>query len=181
MSKKVLILSGSPRKNGNSELLCEEFKRGAQEAGHHVEKIFIREKKIGYCVACQFCKKDGYSGPCAFKDDMEEILQKMKEADAIALGSPVYFYGIDAQMKTVIDRTYASWLELKNKELYYIITCLDNEDEVIESALANFNGWEVCLPKPIRKGVIYGKGVGAPGAVKDKSYMQQAYEMGKNV
>ena len=181
MNKKVLIISGSPNKNGNSALLCEEFKRGAEEAGNQVEKIFIREKKIGYCVACQFCKKNGVSGPCAIKDDMGEIIQKMKEADVIVMASPVYFYGIDAQLKTVIDRTYASWMEIKNKELYYIITCMDDSDACIETAVANLNGWKVCLPDAELKGVVYGKGVGAPGEVRTKPSMKEAYEMGKSI
>jgi len=181
MSKKVLIISGSPNKYGNSDLLCEEFKRGAVEAGNDVEKIFLRDKKIGYCVACQFCKKDGESGPCALKDDMAEILEKMLTADVIVMASPVYFYGIDAQIKTVIDRTYACWTDIKDKELYYIVTCAENADECVDMAVENFNGWELCLPNATRKGVVYGKGVSAPGEVKGKPAMKEAYEMGKVV
>ena len=117
MSKKVLILSGSPRKGGNSDVLCDAFMKGAQEAGNEVEKIFLRSKKIGYCNACYYCKKSG--GVCAIKDDMAEILEKMHWADVIVMASPVYFYSIDAQMKTVIDRTVAQWTQIKNKEFYY--------------------------------------------------------------
>ena len=101
MSKKVLILSGSPRKGGNSDLLCDEFMRGALEADNQVEKIRVTEKKIGYCSACYYCRQSG--GVCAKKDDMAEILQKMIDADVIVLASPVYFYSIDAQLRTVID------------------------------------------------------------------------------
>ena len=94
MSKKVLILSGSPRKAGNSDMLCDEFLRGAVDAGHEVEKIRIAEKKIGYCSGCYYCQQTG--GVCAKKDDMAELLQKMIDADVIVLASPVYFYSIDA-------------------------------------------------------------------------------------
>ena len=181
MSKKVLIISGSPNKYGNSDLLCEEFKRGAVEAGNDVEKIFLREKKIGYCVACQYCKRDGASGPCAIKDDMAAILEKMVEADVIVMASPVYFYGIDAQLKTVIDRTYACWKDIKNKELYYIITCAEHADECVDMAVENLNGWEICLPNAMRKGVVYGTGVYGPGEIKGKPAMKEAYEMGKSV
>lgn len=118
MSKKVLILSGSPRKNGNSDILCDEFAKGATEAGHNVEKIHVSEKNIHPCIACYHCSKN--SGACVFKDDMAEILQKMIDADVLVLASPVYFYSIDAQLKAVIDRTVARWLEVKNKEFYYI-------------------------------------------------------------
>ena len=112
--KKVLILSGSPRSKGNSDLLCDEFMRGAQEAGHDVEKIRIATKKIGYCRACYYCRD--HSGECAVKDDMAEVLEKMLRADVLVLASPVYFYSIDAQLKAVIDRAVARWLEVKNKE-----------------------------------------------------------------
>lgn len=94
MNKKVLILSGSPRKGGNSDLLCDEFMRGAKESGNSVEKIRVAEKKIGYCRACYYCRTSG--GKCVIKDDMEEVLQKIIEADTIVLSSPVYFYSIDA-------------------------------------------------------------------------------------
>ena len=115
--KNVLIISSSPRKGGNSDLLCDEFFRGAEDAGNQVEKIFIRDKKIGYCNACYAC---GKTGKCVIKDDMAEILEKMHWADVIVMASPVYFYSIDAQMKALIDRTLAQWTKLKNKEFYYI-------------------------------------------------------------
>lgn len=112
--KNVLILSGSPRRGGNSDILCDEFARGAAERGNHVEKIRVSDKKIGYCRACYYCRDNG--GACVLKDDMAEVLQKMIDADVIVLASPVYFYSIDAQLKAVIDRTLARWTEVKNKE-----------------------------------------------------------------
>lgn len=81
MSKKVLILSGSPRNGGNSDLLCDEFMRGAVESGHKVEKIRVAEKNIGYCRGCYFCKMSG--GECVIKDDIAEVLRKMIDADAM--------------------------------------------------------------------------------------------------
>ena len=120
MSKRVLILSGSPRKGGNSDILCDEFLRGAQDAGHTVEKIRVAEKKVAPCSGCYYCNTHG--GACVHKDDMADILQKMIDADVIVLASPVYFYAISAQLKAVIDRTVARWLEVKDKELYYITT-----------------------------------------------------------
>lgn len=88
--KKVLILSGSPRKGGNSDLLCDEFLRGAQESGNEVQKIFVRSKKIAPCNACYYCRDHG--GKCALNDDMSEILDAMQAADVIVMASPVYFY-----------------------------------------------------------------------------------------
>ena len=108
MAKKVLILSGSPRKGGNSDLLCREFARGAQESGCDVEILRVAAKKIAPCSGCYYCR--AHNGECAHKDDMAEVLQKMIDADVIVMASPVYFYSIDAQLKAVIDRTVARWL-----------------------------------------------------------------------
>lgn len=178
MSKKVLILSGSPRKNGNSDLLCDEFMKGALEAGHQVEKIRVAEKNIGYCRACYGCRE---TGVCVIKDDMAEVLQKMIDADVLVLASPVYFYSIDAQLKTVIDRSVARWLEVKNKELYYIMTAAEAEKASMETTLACFRGYAECVEGAKEMGVIYGLGVYGKGEVKETKAMQEAYEMGRNI
>lgn len=175
MSKKVLILSGSPRKGGNSDILCDEFMKGAEKSGNTVEKIRVAEKKIGYCRGCYACKRTGI---CAIKDDMAEILQKMIDADVIVLASPVYFYSIDAQLKAVIDRTVARWLEVKNKEFYYIMTAADGEKESLETTLACFRGYADCVEGAKEMGVIYGTGVYEKGEVKATKAMKEAYEMG---
>ena len=179
MSKKVLILSGSPRKGGNSDILCDEFARGAQEAGHEVEKIRVAAKKVAPCSACYYCRDHG--GECVHKDDMAEILQKMIDADVLVLASPVYFYSIDAQLKAVIDRTVARWLEVRDKEFYYIITMADEEHASADTTLACFRGYADCVEDAVEKGVIIGSGVYEPGKVKATAAMEQAYEIGKNV
>ena len=178
MSKNVLILSGSPRKNGNSDLLCDEFMKGAIEASHQVEKIRVAEKNIGYCRACYGCKD---TGVCVIKDDMAEVLQKMINCDVLVLASPVYFYSIDAQLKAVIDRSVARWLEVKDKELYYIMTAADSEKASMETTLACFRGYADCVEGAKEMGVIYGTGVYEKGEVKDTKAMQEAYEMGLRV
>ena len=177
--KNVLILSGSPRLNGNSDLLCNEFMRGVQEAGHEVEKIRVATKKIGYCRACYFCRD--HKGQCAVRDDMAEILEKMLKADVIVLASPVYFYSVDAQLKTVIDRTVARWLEFHNKEFYYIMSAAEDTDTVMDTTLACLRGLADCLDGSVERGVIYGKSVYEKGEIKDHPAMQQAYEMGKSI
>lgn len=110
--KKVLILEGSPRRNGNSAILSDESARGAEEAGCSVEKVKIAGKKIARCLGCNGRFRNG--GICVQKDDMAEIREKMLAADVIVLASPIYFYSMTAQMKAVIDRSYAffsSWRE----------------------------------------------------------------------
>lgn len=179
MSKKILILSGSPRKNGNSDLLCDEFMRGAIDGGNSVEKIFVAGKNIGYCRGCYYCQKSG--GKCVIKDDMAEVLQKIIDSDVIVLSSPVYFYSISAQLKTVIDRTVARWQEVKNKQFYYIATCADNEEQSCERTIECFRGYADCVEGAKEMGVICGVGVYGKGEIIGKEQMTQAYEMGKNV
>lgn len=177
--KKVLILSGSPRKCGNSDILCDEFMKGAKAAGHNVEKIRVSEKNIGYCRGCYYCQKS--NGICAIKDDMADILQKMIDADVLVLASPVYFYSIDAQLKALIDRTVARWTEVQNKEFYYIATCADNEKESQERTIECFRGYADCVEGAQEKGIIYGIGVYEKGEILNSPAMKQAYEMGLKV
>lgn len=177
MSKKVLILSGSPRKNGNSDILCDEFMKGAIESGNEAEKIRVAEKNIGYCRACYACKK----GACAIKDDMAEVLQKMIDANVIVLASPVYFYSIDAQLKALIDRTVARWLEVKDKEFYYIVTAADGEEEAAETTIQCFRGYADCVKGAKEMGIIYGMGVYEKGKIKNTQAMVDAYNMGMSV
>lgn len=178
MAKNVLILSGSPRKGGNSDLLCDRFMEGAKEAGNEVEKIFVADKQIGYCRACYYCKH--HQGTCCIKDDMAEILAKMLAADVIVLASPVYFYSISAQMKTVIDRTVARWLEFSGKEFYYIMTAAEDSDTVMDGTLACMRGLAECLEGSVERGIIYGKGVYEKGEIKQHPAMQEAYKAGLN-
>jgi multimeric flavodoxin WrbA len=179
MSKKVLILSASPRKGGNSDVLCDQFLLGTKEAGNQVEKIFIRDKKIGFCLGCDACKKNG--GKCVQKDDMAEILAKIIAADVIVMATPVYYYTMNGQMKTVIDRTYSGFNDIGNKEIYLIATAADGSKEAMERTIEGFRGFMSCFGGMVEKGIIYGTGVWNIGDVKKSSAMGQAYEMGKAV
>ena len=178
--KKVLILSGSPRKGGNSDILCDEFAKGAIEAGNEVEKVRVTEKKISPCTGCYYCRTHG--GKCAFNDDMGELLQKIIDCDVLVLSSPVYFYSICAQLKAVIDRTVARWTEIGNKDLFYIMTAAEEEEDTMDGTLACFRGFAKCIDGYEEKGVLYGKGVHEKGEVKNRSeLMTIAYEMGNSI
>ncbi|MGN0447487.1 MAG: flavodoxin family protein [Acutalibacteraceae bacterium] len=176
--KNVLILSGSPRKGGNSDVLCDEFMKGALEAGNEVKKIRVADKKIAPCRGCYACKG---TGKCAIKDDMADILQAMIDADVLVLASPVYFYSVDAQLKALIDRTVARWLEVKNKEFYYIMTAADEDRSSMNTTLACFRGYADCVNGAKEMGVIYGNGVYEKGEICNHPALKEAYEMGKRV
>ncbi len=178
--KKVLILSGSPRKGGNSDMLCDEFAKGALEAGNEVEKIFVAEKKIHPCTGCYFCAD--HEGQCAYKDDMAEILQKLIDCDVLVLSSPVYFYSICAQLKAVIDRTVARWTEITDKELYYIATSAEDEEDTLDITLSCFHGFAMCVEGAKEMGVVEGKGLHEKGEVADHpELLAKAYETGKAI
>lgn len=179
MKKQVLILSASPRKGGNSDTLCDEFLRGAQEAGHDVEKIFLRERNIAYCTGCGVCNQ---THKCVQKDDMAEILDKMVRADVIVLATPVYFYTMDAQMKTLIDRTVPRYTEIKDKAFYYIVAAADQEIEAMQKTIEGFRGFTLdCLEGAAEKGIVYGVGAWEKGEIRKTPAMRQAYEMGRTV
>jgi len=166
--KNILIFCGSPRKGGNSDLLCEQFMAGAQEAGHKVEKIFVQEHKIAPCLGCGYCQS--HEGACVQKDGMETMLEKMIKADVLVLASPVYFYSVSAQIKALMDRTVARYTEIKNKIMYYIIAAADPDLSHMER-----------IEGSVEKGVVYGVGAWNKGDIKGSPSMAQAFEMGKNV
>ncbi len=130
-----MILSSSPRRGGNSDTLCDEFLRGAQEAGHEVEKIFLEDKTIHYCTGCGVCNE---GKPCPQKDDAPEIVRKMVAADVIVLATPVYFYAMSAQMKTLIDRCCAGYLEIRDKEFYFIVAAAETSVAAMERTIDGF-------------------------------------------
>ncbi len=179
MGKKVLVISASPRKGGNSDTLCDEFIRGAQESGNDAEKVFLRGKKIGYCTGCGACNS---THQCVQRDDMAEVLNQMVQSDVIVMATPVYFYTMDAQMKTLIDRTVPRYTEIADKDFYFIVTAADTDQAAMERTISGFRGFtEDCLPNPHEKGIIYGTGAWQVGEIKSSPAMRQAYEMGKQV
>ncbi len=175
---KVLAISGSPRRGGNSDVLCDEFLKGAAENGHEVQKLRLAEKKIAPCMACYACSD---SHVCVRKDDMQEVLDALEAADVIALASPVYFYSISAQMKTMIDRCLADYQAIKDKIFYLIVTAADPQHSAADETLADLRGYLRCLPGAKEAGVIFGTGTWDKGDVYRHPALKQAYEMGRSI
>jgi multimeric flavodoxin WrbA len=151
---------------------------GAIEANHQVEKVVLAEKKINYCTGCYSC---GGNGECVQKDDMSHILDSMMAADVIVLASPVYFYTMCAQMKTVIDRTVARYTKITNKDFYFIVTAAVSRKAALERTIEGFRGFTSCLPGAKEKGIVYGTGAWEVGDILGSPAMDQAYQMGKRL
>jgi multimeric flavodoxin WrbA len=149
---------------------------GAIAARHQVEKVVLAEKKINYCTGCYACRGNGR---CAQKDDMAQILDSMKAADVIVMATPVYFYTMCAQMKTVIDRTVARYTEITDKDFYFIATAAVGSKAALKPTIEGFRGFLSCLPGAKEKGIVYGTGAWEMGDILSSPAMQQAYEMGK--
>ena len=176
-SKSVLILSSSPRRGGNSEQLCLQFKKGAEETGNHVEMININDYDIRYFNQQEYDRE----ASAAETDDAADIISKMKTADVIVLSSPVYFYNMTAQLKALIDRTYGHEKDLREKEFFYISTSTDRDESATDGVFQAFHGFAVCLYGSIERGIIRGNGARNRGDIDNHPAMQQAYEMGKDV
>ena len=178
MSKNVLAIVSSPRKNGNSEILVDEFLSGAVESGNVITKLCLREKKIAPCLACEVCLGNG--GSCVQKDDMAEILEQIDKADVIVLSTPVYYYSISAQLKIMIDRTLAGGGKIKNKEFYFITTAADGA-HAMEGTMNDMQGYVNCIPGSTVRGKVYGSAFGI-GEIKRKGEkaLKEAFEYGKN-
>lgn len=175
--KSVLILSSSPRRGGNSEQLCLQFKKGAEESGNTVKMLNINDYDIRYFDQSEYDRQ----ASAALTDDAAAIIAKMKEADVIVLSSPVYFNNMTGQMKALIDRVYGYEKDLGGKEFFYISTSTDRSEEGVNCVFDAFHGFAVCLYGSVERGVIKGNGARNRGDIDSHPAMQQAYEMGKTV
>lgn len=182
MSKNILMISSSMSNTRNTKKLCEQFKKGAIDSSNSVELLELKDKKINYCLGCNTCQKNG--GTCVYKDDVPEILEKMIKADIIVLASPIYFYSITGQMKTLIDRCYAKFNLLKEKEFYFILSCAAPYEEPykddLEIAINTFRGFIKCLPNALEKNIIIGDNTSSMAIEENKAY-QEAYQLGKSI
>ena len=178
--KKVLILSTSLRSGSNSAYLAKEFERGAKEAGNEVEFISLAGRSIGYCIGCLSCQK---TQKCVIKDDAVDIAEKMKGADVLAFGTPVYYYGMSGQMKTLLDRMNPLFpSDYRFRDVYVLATAADNDESAMDGAVAGMQGWLDCFEKARLAGVVRGVGINDANAAKDHPEVcRKAYDMGKRV
>lgn len=180
MSKKVLTIETSPRKHGNTEIMAERFLEGAKEAGHETERISLYDQNLQFCRGCLACQT---TGECVIKDDVNVMLRKIQDADVLVFSTPIYFYEMTGQMKTLLDRTNPLFpAEYRFRDVYLLAACADSEETSADGAVKGLQGWIDCFEKAELAGVICGYGADQKGDVeKMPEILNQVFDMGKAV
>lgn len=175
---KIVVLTGSPRKNGNSAILADRFIEGAQEAGHEVYRFDSAFKKVEGCMACNRC---GMDGSCVLNDDFAALRPHLIAADMVVFATPMYYFSLSAQLKKVIDRFYSVNGQIKgaHKKAALLMTYADTSDKEAEPMLAHYAtllhylGWE-------NAGTVVAPGVWTAGSIRNTEYPEKAYRLGKH-
>lgn len=174
---KIVVLTGSPRRNGNTNHLAGQFIKGAEEAGHEVYRFDCAQRKVSSCIACNRC---GMNGQCIFSDDFEGLRPHLVAADMVVFATPMYYFGFSSQLKAVIDRFYALNGQFKGSEKRsaLLMAYADTAPEEAEPMLSHYHtllrylGWK-------DRGTVVAAGMWPTGAVNGTEYSRQAYELGR--
>ena len=179
MSKQILVISTSPRKGGNSDMLAEELIRGAREAGNDVEKVTLYDKTIGFCKGCLTCQN---TQRCVIHDDADTIAQKMLNADVLVFATPIYYYGMSGQMKTMLDRANPLYsADYRFRDIYLLAAAAEEDEHTPDGAVVGLQGWIDCFEKARLAGTVFAGGVTSVGEIQGHPALKQAYEMGKQM
>lgn len=176
MSKKVLVISTSLRKNSNSEALADEFIKGAAEAGNEVEKISLAGKKIEFCRGCLACQK---IGACVIKDDAVAIAERVHDAEVVVFATPIYYYEMSGQLKTLLDRCNSLYdSDYKFSDIYFLSTAAEDEADTDKRAISGLEGWIDCFERARLAGTVFAGGVNEAGEIAGHPSLKKAREMG---
>ena len=179
MSKNIVVFSGSPRKGGNTDILAAAFVNGAESAGKTVRLFRVADMQIGGCKGCNHCFEE--KGVCVQKDDMPQILDALRIADAIVFASPIYYFSVSAQIKLAIDRTYAL-LSIKTpvKTVALLLTCGDSGTKVAEGAVAMYKN--ICFfSKWKDAGIVIATNLHEPGEIEGRDELEKARVLGREI
>ena len=179
MPQNILVISTSLRKNSNSEALADAFIAGAEEAGHHVEKISLRGKEIAFCKGCLACQQ---KGKCVIDDDAVTLPEKIRHAEIIVFATPIYYYEMSGQMKTLLDRANALFeSDYDFRRIYLLSAAAEEGNHVPEKAISGLKGWIDCFEKAFFGGSVFAGGVTDPGEIKNHPALKEAEELGKSL
>ena len=177
--KKVIVISTSLRRGSNSDMLAEQFIEGVKATGNEVEKVSLTDKNIQFCKGCMACQKLGRG---VIKDDVNDIMAKVLKADVICWATPIYYYEMSGQMKTLIDRMNAMYeQDYQFRDIYLLTTAAEDEDEIPKRAEMGLMGWIDCYPKSRLAGTLFCGGVNNAREIEGNPKLQEAYELGKRV
>ena len=144
MKKNVVVISSSLRVNSNSEILAKELVKGAKK-NNNVELINLKDYEIHYCKGCLACQS---TGRCVIEDGVKDIIEKVKNADIVVFATPIYYYSVSGQLKTLLDRLNPLYVsDYKFREIYLITTCADTDENAINGSKVAIEGWVECFPK----------------------------------
>lgn len=176
---RIVVLEGSPNKKGSSNLLADAFIRGAKEAGHAVEIIDAAHADLHPCTGCVHC---GYEGPCVQKDDMELFRKQILRTDMLVFVTPLYYYGMSAQLKILVDRFCAinSSIHRKNMKSALIAAAWNADDWTFEALECHYKTLVRYLNLDDR-GMVLGYGCGTVSMTKQSQYLDKAYQLGKKL
>lgn len=176
----ILILQGSPNRDGSTAMLADEFARGAREAGHTVERIDVAHADVHPCTGCVAC---GYGArPCVQRDGMAAITQKVLAADMLVLATPLYYYGMTAQLKTVIDRFCSDNSAIAGRRLDAVLLAdaWNADDWTFDALVAHYE--TLCRYLDMRdRGRVLGYGCGTPSMTRASRHLREAYELGASL
>lgn len=177
--KNILIISSSLRRGSNSEALANEFARGASDVGNKVELISLRDKDIRFCRGCLACQT---TQKCVIADDAQAIVAKMHDADVIAFATPIYYYEMSGQLKTLLDRAnplYPS--DYHFRDIYMLTSAAEDEESTPERAIMGLTGWIDCFENARLAGTVFAGGVNAPDEIKGHPTLAEAYTVGNKI
>ena len=176
---RILVLQSSPNPRGSTSILVDEFSRGARENGHEVVRVDVCKQDIAPCTGCVAC---GYEGPCVQHDDMDALREEILASDMLVLATPLYYYGMSAQLKTVIDRFSSANSSITRRRLHSaLLTVAWNADDWTFDALCAHYRTLVRYLHWRDEGMVLGYGCGSPGMTRATEYPQQAYELGRSL
>ena len=178
--KKVIVISTSLRQGSNSDMLAEKFIEGAKAAGNEVEKISLVGKSIQFCKGCMACQK---LGRCVIKDDVNDIMAKVLKADVICWATPIYYYEMSGQMKTLLDRMNPLYTtDYKFRRVYMLSTAAEDEESTPEKAVNGLRGWVDCFEKAELADTLFCGGINDPGEALGKAAeLEEAYKFGLRI
>ena len=177
--KKVLIVSASPRKNSNSEALALAFAEGAKSAGHEAELVSLRGKTVNFCCGCFVCQE---TQRCVIHDDADQICQKALLADVLVFATPIYYYEMSGQLKTLLDRLNPLFpSDYAFKDVYMLTAAAEDEDYVPARAVSGLEGWVECFERAHLAGTVFMGGVTEAGENPDHPALVQARKMGEAI